>query len=143
MLSDSVTLALAILANRLLHGEYTFLTISLLLSSIGSTSLARAAAWRGTLARHSAKRIFRLVGAGRNRVANILKPVLMPNTVAEAVEAIAKVDKWLLESCRQVREESESRVGLAILTLVDSLITEQEELNRDSAKMTSSSLANV
>ena len=46
---------------RLLHGEYTFLTISLLLSSIGSTSLARAAAWRGTLARHSAKRILRMV----------------------------------------------------------------------------------
>ena len=46
---------------RLLHGEYTFLTISILLSSIGSTSLSRAAAWRGTLARHSAKRILRMV----------------------------------------------------------------------------------
>ena len=35
--------------------------------------------------------IVKKVGAGRNRVANVLKPVLMPNTVAEAVEAIAKV----------------------------------------------------
>ena len=55
-------------------------------------------------------------------------------------------------------KESESWVGLAPLTLINSLITEQEELNRfkllidcladhrvprDSAKMTSSSLANV
>ena len=59
----------------------------------------------------------------------------------------------------KVKEESESWVGLATLTLINSLITEQEELNkynmshinclanhpipRDSAKMTSSSLANV
>ena len=57
-----------------------------------------------------------------------------------------------------MREESESRVGLATLALINSLITEQEELNRfkllidcpanhrvprDSAKMTSSSLASV
>ena len=33
------------------------------------------------------------MGAGRNRVADILKPVVMPNTVAEAVEAIAKVGR--------------------------------------------------
>merc|ERR1719234_337530 len=143
MLSESVTLAFAILANRLLHGEYTFLTISLLLSSMSSTSLARAAAWRATMARHSAKRILRMVGAGRSTVADILKPVVMPNSVVEAVEAIAKVDQWLLESCREVKNDSERKVGLAPLALINSLITEQEELNRDSAKMINSGLTNV
>ena len=36
------------------------------------------------------------MGVGKNRVADILKPVVMPNSVAEAVDAIAKVH----EKCR-------------------------------------------
>ena len=49
------------------------------------------------------------MGVGKNRVADILKPVVMPNSVAEAVEAIAKV----LEKCR-TRDKSFMRTYLLL-----------------------------
>lgn len=148
-LPGSSVLALSKLANRcpststvarFLHADYCHLHLSLLLSSLGQPSLARAASWRQAVARHAAGRLLRHLGASAG-LAAVARPGLDASTVEQAAAAIASVDAWLLASCREVREEVAACPSST--DLLDSLVVEVEEMVKDSENITSSTFYNV
>ena len=141
-MTPSTTLinSMAMLANRFLHSSYWFLSLGLVFSSHSLPNLKHNCMWRQSITRDSAKRIISLIMTmDSHLLVDVARPSLDVTdcTVVQAVGDIRDLDRWLLDSLREVvmvaREEGE-KIGLEVL---EQIMEEQKILLNESSKMNS------
>ena len=92
---------MAILANRLLHGSYWYLLLSIVLENDGLFNIRNNLEMRKSVSEAAAKRIMTYLAVqGSLVIADITKPDfdLEHGNCVDAISIVAKLDRWLLTS---------------------------------------------
>ena len=138
--STNLTNSLAMLANRFLHSAYWFLSLGLVFSSHSLPNLKHNTSWRQDITRDSARRILSLLmRMDSHLLVDVARPSLVVTecTVAQAVEDMRDLDRWLLDSLKEVVLKAREEGVVQVLDVLEQMMEEQKMLVEESLEMNS------
>ena len=141
--STTLTTSMAMLANRFLHSSYWFLSLGLVFCSDSLPTLKNNYMWRESITRDSAKRIISLLMPMESLLlVDVARPSLVVTecTLAQAVGDIRDLDKWLLDSLKEVVMVASEEGGKTVLEVLVQMMEEQKILLEESTEMNYSTL---
>ena len=144
--STTLTTSMAMLTNRLLNSSYWFLSLGLVFSSHSLPTLRNNCMWRQSITRDSAKRIISLLMPMDSQLlVDVARPSLVVTecTVVQAVGDIRDLDKWLLDSLREVVMVAREEGGKIVLEVLEQIMEEQKILLEESSEMNSSNFIHM
>ena len=128
------------LANRFLHSSYWFMSLGLVFSSHSLPNLKHNTSWRQSITRDSARRIISLLmPMDSHLLVDVARPSLVVTecTVAQAVEDIRDLDRWLLDSLKKVVLNAREEGVVRVLDMLEQMMEEQKMLVEESLEMNS------
>ena len=128
------------LANRFLHSAYWFLSLGLVFSVHSLPNLKHNTSWRQDITRDSARRILSLLmRMDSHLLVDVARPSLVVTecTVAQAVEDMRDLDRWLLDSLKEVVLKAREEGVVQVLDVLEQMMEEQKMLVEESLEMNS------